>query len=82
VLGLVAAGSYSSGRLYALAIGAVYIVVAIWGFIIGGGHSILTIIPVNTADNVFHLLIGVAGIAAGVATPAVADPTVRPASTA
>jgi hypothetical protein len=82
VFGLVAAGSYSSGRLYALVIGAVYIVVAIWGFTIGGGNSLLSIIPVNTADNVLHLFIGVAGIAAGVATPAVADPTVRPASTA
>jgi hypothetical protein len=82
VFGLVAAGSYSSGRLYALVIGAVYIVVAIWGFTVGGGNSILSIIPVNTADNVLHLFIGVAGIAAGVATPAVADPTVRPASTA
>jgi hypothetical protein len=82
VFGLVAAGSYSSGRLYALVIGAVYIVVAIWGFTIGGGNSLLSIIPVNTADNVLHLFIGVAGIAAGVATPAVADPTARPASTA
>jgi hypothetical protein len=75
VLGLMAASSYSSSRVYALGLGVVYIVVAIWGFIIGSGDSILSIIPVNTADNVLHLLIGVAGIAAGVATPAVAEPT-------
>jgi hypothetical protein len=82
VLGLLAASSYGSARTYALGLGVVYIVVAIWGFIIGSGDSILSIVPVNTADNVLHLLIGVAGIAAGVATPAVAEPTTARAATA
>jgi hypothetical protein len=70
VLGLAAyqAGSYAS-RTYALGLGAVYIVVAIWGFAVGDGDSILSIIPVNTEDNVLHVLIGVAGLAAGLATP-------------
>jgi hypothetical protein len=81
VLGLMAASSYSSARTYALGLGAVYIVVAIWGFIIGDGDSILSIIPVNTEDNILHLLIGISGIAAGMATPAVADPTTRPVTT-
>jgi hypothetical protein len=81
VLGLVVASSYSSARGYALGFGFVYIIIAIWGFIIGNGDSILSIIPVNTEDNVLHLFIGLAGIAAGVATPAVADPTTRPVST-
>jgi hypothetical protein len=75
VLGLVAASSYASARGYAIGFGIVYIVVAIWGFIVGDGDSILSIIPVNTEDNILHLLIGVSGIAAGMATPAVADPT-------
>ena len=75
VLGLAAAGAYASARGYALGLGAVYIVVAIWGFVVGDGDSILSIIPVNTEDNILHLLIGVSGIAAGMATPAVADPT-------
>jgi hypothetical protein len=79
ILGLILAGSYLSARGYALAVGVVYIGVAIWGFIIGSGDSILSIVPVNTADNVLHLLIGIAGIAAGVATPSVADPTTRTA---
>ena len=80
IIGLAAAGSYASARGYALGLGVIYIVVAIWGFIIGNGDSILSIVPVNTEDNVLHLLIGVAGIAAGMATPAVADPTTRPAT--
>jgi Domain of unknown function (DUF4383) len=81
ILGLALASSYASARGYALGLGVVYILVAIWGFIIGDGDSILSIIPVNTEDNILHLLIGIAGIAAGMATPAVADPTTRPVST-
>jgi hypothetical protein len=80
-LGLAVASSYAASRGYALGLGVVYILVAIWGFIVGDGDSILSIIPVNTEDNILHLLIGVAGIAAGMATPAVADPTTRPATT-
>ena len=69
-LGLVAysAGAYAA-RTYALGFGAVYIVVAIWGFIVGDGDAILSIIPVNTEDNILHLLIGIAGLAAGAASP-------------
>jgi hypothetical protein len=68
-LGLLAfgAGAYAA-RQYALALGVIYIVVAVWGFIIGSGDSILGFIPVNTEDNVLHLLIGIAGLAAGLAT--------------
>jgi hypothetical protein len=79
VIGLIAASSYASARTYALFFGIAYIAIAIWGFILGDAGSILSIIPVNTEDSVLHLLIGVAGIAAGVATPAVADPTTRSA---
>jgi hypothetical protein len=79
VLGLAAASTYASARGYALGLGIVYIVVAIWGFVIGSGDSILSIVPVNTADNVLHLLIGITGLAAAAATPAVAAPTTRPA---
>ena len=81
MLGLIVASSYSASRGYALGLGLIYIVVAIWGFIIGDGDSILSIIPVNTEDNILHLLIGITGIAAGMATPAVADPTLGPATT-
>ena len=40
------------------------------GFIAGDGEEILSLIPVNTEDNFLHLLIGIAGIGAGLATPA------------
>jgi Domain of unknown function (DUF4383) len=69
-LGLLAAGY--AARQYALGLGAVYIVIAIWGFIIGSGESILGFIPINTEDNFLHLILGVLGVSAGLATPAVA----------
>jgi hypothetical protein len=58
----------TAAREYALGLGAVYIVVAIWGFAIGDGESILGFIPINTEDNILHTVLGVAGIAAGLAT--------------
>ena len=75
VVGLAVAGSYANARTYALGFGAVYIVVAILGFIYGNGDEIFDIIPVNTEDNVLHALIGVAGLGAGMATPAEPAPT-------
>jgi Domain of unknown function (DUF4383) len=67
--------SYGAARNYAVGLGAVYVVVTIWGFAVGDGGQILGIIPVNTEDNVLHLLIGLAGLGAFAATPAAAKPT-------
>lgn len=68
-LGLVAfAAGVSAARTYAFGIGAVYVIVAIWGFAVGDGGSILGIIPINTEDSVLHLLIGLTGIGAGAAS--------------
>jgi Domain of unknown function (DUF4383) len=65
LLGLAAAGYFA--RTYALAVGLLYLVVAVWGFLIGSGDAILSIVPVNTADNVLHLILGLVGLAAGAA---------------
>jgi hypothetical protein len=78
LLGLAVAGSYGNARTYALGLGAVYIAIAAWGFIVGDGEQILSIIPVNTEDNVVHLLLGVGGVWAAYATPAAQ--AVRPAA--
>ena len=80
LVGLAVAGSYANARLYALGFGAIYIVVAILGFIYGDGDSIFKLIPVNTEDNILHALIGVAGLGAGMATPAEPAPTTSAAS--
>jgi hypothetical protein len=69
-VGLVVGGSYGGARGYALGLGAVYLLVAALGFIAGDGEEIFNLIPVNTEDNFLHLLIGIAGVGAGLATPA------------
>jgi hypothetical protein len=66
-LGLLVAGY--AAREYALGLGIVYIAIAIWGFIIGSGDSILGFIPVNTEDNFLHAILGVLGVGAALATP-------------
>ena len=63
-IGLLVAGY--AARAYALGLGFVYIVIAIWGFIIGSGESILGFIPINTADDFLHLILGLLGIGAGI----------------
>jgi hypothetical protein len=75
VIGLALAGSYDGARLFALVGGAVYILVAVAGFIAGNGSELIGLIPVNTEDNFLHLLIGIAGLGAGFATPTVEPPS-------
>jgi hypothetical protein len=75
LIGLAVARSYNGSRAYAIGFGVVYAVVAIWGFVIGGGESILGFLPVNSEDNVLHLLIALAGIGAGLGTAATPRPS-------
>ena len=65
ILGLALAGSRPGARSYALGFGVVYLLVTIWGFAVGDGGEILGFLPVNTEDNILHLAISLAGIAAG-----------------
>ncbi len=67
-LGLATFASVVAARGYALGLGAVYLLVSAWGFVIGDGDVILNLIPINTADNVLHLLLAIAGLAAGAAS--------------
>jgi hypothetical protein len=69
-LGLLAGASLAASRVYALGLGVVYLVVAVWGFAIGDGGVIAGLVPVNTADSVLHLAIGAVGVAAGLASGA------------
>jgi hypothetical protein len=74
LLGLAMAGTNASARLYSLGFGAIYVVLAIWGWI---DETILELIPVNDEANVVHLILGATGIGAGLATPTEEPP--RPA---
>jgi hypothetical protein len=75
VLGLLVFASYDGSRLYAFGLGLVYLLVALLGFLAGNGDEIFNLIPVNTEDNFLHLLIGLAGVAAGVVTPEAPAPS-------
>jgi Domain of unknown function (DUF4383) len=76
-IGLLVAGSYSGSRLYALVFGGIYLLVALAGFLAGDGDEIFNLIPVNTEDNFLHLLIGLAGVGAGLATPDTLAPSTQ-----
>jgi len=73
-IGLLVAGSYGGSRVYALGFGAIYLAVALLGFLAGDGEEIFNLIPVNTEDNFLHLILGLTGLAAGAATPKAATP--------
>ena len=62
-LGLAAFRRRSTAKTFALAFGAVYLVVAIVGVI--QGDNVLGIIPVNGADHVLHFALALAGLGAG-----------------
>jgi hypothetical protein len=69
LVGIALARRADSARLFALGFGAVYLLVAILGLI--DGNDVLGLIPVDAADNVLHIAIAGAGIAAGlVSSPA------------
>lgn len=66
-LGLLAA-SYAS-RGYALAIGALYTVLGVWGLALGSGEAVLGFLPAAGGDEALHLALGVLGLAAAAGTP-------------
>jgi hypothetical protein len=75
---LLAAGS--AARHAAMFVGVLYIALCILGFIATGGDGIgfiaendvlIRIVPVNNEDNVLHLILGITGVIAALATRSV-----------
>ena len=82
LLALAVAGSPSGARAYCLGVGLLYVVLALWGFI-DSDNIILGLLPLNTADDFLHLILGLTGLAAGAATTAPrTTKTTRPRRTA
>jgi hypothetical protein len=73
-LGLLLAGTAS--RAYALAVGAFFTLLAVWGLALDPGASILGFLPAAGANEAFHLTLGLLGLLAFAGTPR------RPASAA
>jgi len=65
-LGLLLAGW--SAREYALWLGALYTLLAVWGFAIGSGEEILGHLPVSDANDWLNLAIGLLGLSAAAGT--------------
>jgi hypothetical protein len=66
IAGLALARSVSGSRNYLIWGGAVYLVLWLYGLIIGHG-SAANFVPLNTADNWLHFVLGVTMIALGLA---------------
>lgn len=66
----------SAARSYALGVGLLFLLFAIWGFA-DGDDVILGLFAANGADNVLDLILGLTGVAAGAASPAPAKPQRR-----
>jgi hypothetical protein len=62
LLGLALAGSYAGARVYCFLLAGAYTLVAIWGFALGDGEALLSIVPVNTEDNFLHLFIALVSL--------------------
>ncbi|MEA2149593.1 MAG: hypothetical protein QOD69_1423 [Solirubrobacteraceae bacterium] len=70
VAGLALAGTAARARLFCIGYGIVYVVVTVLGFVVGDGGFLLSLIPINTADNLLHLAIAVTAIGIGLSSPA------------
>jgi hypothetical protein len=70
VAGLALAGTAAKARLFRIGYGIVYVLVTILGFVVGDGGLLLSLIPINTADNLLHLAIALTGIGIGLSSPA------------
>jgi hypothetical protein len=70
VAGLALAATAAKARLFCIGYGIVYVLVTILGFVVGDGGLLLSLIPINTADNLLHLAIALTGIGIGLSSPA------------
>jgi hypothetical protein len=66
-VGVLVAGA--SSRSYALAVGWLFTVLAIWGWAIGGNDLILGFLPASGGNEALHLALGLLGLSAAAGTP-------------
>ena len=64
VVGLAASRTAGGARGFLIGAGGVYLVLTVYGFLIGH-DSPANFVPVNTADNLLHLGLGLGMVAAG-----------------
>jgi hypothetical protein len=81
IWGLGAASSWSGSRTFCYGAGLILAALGVWGFILGAGQSILSIIPANAAIDWARVVIGVIlAVAAVWSSPDPNPSTMRTAS--
>jgi hypothetical protein len=65
IIGLVAAATWEGARLYLVGGGAIYLALAIYGWIVDR-TSDANFVPMNSADNVLHVVLGAGMILLGI----------------
>ena len=75
IWGLAVASSWSGARNYGYAAGLLLVALGVWGFILGAGQSILSIVPGNAAVDSARLVLGVIAMLCAVTTSPEPDPT-------
>jgi len=65
IVGLVAAATWEGARLYLVGGGAIYLALAVYGWIVER-TSDANFVPMNSADNVLHVVLGAGMIVLGV----------------
>jgi hypothetical protein len=65
IIGLVAAATWEGARLFLVGGGAIYLALAIYGWIVDR-TSDANFVPMNSADNVLHVVLGAGMILLGV----------------
>ena len=66
VVGLLAARTASGARKYLVVGGVIYLVLFLYGLVVGQNSS-ANFVPLNTADDILHLVLGLGMIGLGVA---------------
>ena len=79
VAGLVAARTFAAARGYLVIGGAMYLALFLYGLIVGQ-DSAANFVPVNPADDVLHLVLGIGMVGLGVALTRRSDTGTRRAA--
>ena len=66
VAGLAMAKRWDTAKTYLIGGGAIYLVLFVLGLFMAGRNTAINFIPLNGADNILHLILGIAMIGLGV----------------
>jgi hypothetical protein len=79
LIGIRAARTWAGARSYSFGLFVLYTALLVLGLAYGTSDAVLSLVPINAADDVLHGFIAAAALLAGIATPAVPPPTLASA---